>query len=305
MQSKRKVWTRLGELVVVGTAVGAGSMAHAASLPDAVHAALLQTSPAALFAEGEGEGATTPKPAATKPALVSSEGGEGGEGEGKGDAQPASAVTDDIVYLNLLGQVRGHLRVGVALYNAGTQPMALMHMKHPGDELYAAIKPALDARHASDFATALSTLSSTVERQGTQAEVATALAQLEVALAQSASVVDTRSIAGTKTLLGAVHALVKTAADEYAEGVKDGKIVNGHEYQDAWGFTTSANLLLASLSDEQRSAAGSPVAEIQAQIDGLLTSAWPSLVPPESITTDAALLYGAAARIELAYRALR
>jgi len=152
---------------------------------------------------------------------------------------------------------------------------------------------------------ALSALSSTVERQGSQAEVATAMAQLEDALAQSASVVDTRSIAGTKTLLGAVHALVKTAADEYAQGVKDGKVVNGHEYQDAWGFTTSANVLLATLSEEQRTAAGGSLADIQAQIDALLASAWPSVVPPESIATDASLLYGAAARIELAYRALR
>lgn len=303
MQSRRKVWTRFGELIVVGAAVSAGSMASAANLPDAVYASLMQASPAVLFAEGEGEGARAPTPAASKPAVVSSEGGEAGEGEGA--VQPASAVTDDIVYLSLLGQVRGHLAVGVALYKAGAHPMALMHMKHPGDELYAAIKPALDARHASDFATELSALSSTVERSGSQAEVASALAQLEVALEQSASVVDTRSVTGTKALLGAVHALVKTAADEYAQGVKDGKIVNGHEYQDAWGFTTSANVLLASLSDEQRSAAGSSVAEIQAQIDGLLASAWPSLVPPESITTDAALLYGAAARIELAYRGLR
>ncbi|MGQ0801725.1 MAG: hypothetical protein ACT4NL_16625 [Pseudomarimonas sp.] len=301
MQSKRKVWNRFGELIVVGAVISAGSLANATNLPVGVRNALHQATPAGLFAEGEGASATATAPAKT--AVVSSEGGEGGEGEGT--AQPASAVTDDIVYLNLLGQVRGHLRVGVALYNAGAHPMALMHMKHPGDELYAAIKPALDARHASDFATPLSALSSTVERQGTQAEVAAALAQLELALNKSASVVDTRSIAGTKTLLGAVHALVKTAADEYAEGVKDGKVVNGHEYQDAWGFTTSANALLASLSDEQRSAAVSNVAEIQAQIDVLLASAWPSVVPPESISTDAALLYGAAARIELASHALR
>ncbi len=298
MQSKRKVWNRFGELIVVGAAVSAVSMANAATMSDAVHAALLQSTPAALFAEGEGAGATAPAKITPTQAPASGEGGEGA-------AQPASAVTDDIVYLNLLGQVRGHLRVGVALYNVGAHPMALMHMKHPGDELYASLKPALDARKAADFALALSALSSTVERQGSQAEVATAMAQLEDALAQSASVVDTRSIAGTKTLLGAVHALVKTAADEYAQGVKDGKVVNGHEYQDAWGFTTSANVLLATLSEEQRTAAGGSVADIQAQIDALLASAWPSVVPPELIATDASLLYGAAARIELAYRALR
>ena len=92
MQSRRKVWTRFGELIVVGAAVSAGSMASAANLPDAVYASLKQATPAVLLAEGEGEGARAPTPAASKPAVVSSEGGEAGEGEGAVRAAIPSAL---------------------------------------------------------------------------------------------------------------------------------------------------------------------------------------------------------------------
>ena len=80
MQSKRKVWNRFGELIVVGAVVSAGSLANASSLPLAVHSALHQASPTTMSAEGEGSSAAATAPA--KAAVVNSEGGEGGEGGG-------------------------------------------------------------------------------------------------------------------------------------------------------------------------------------------------------------------------------
>ncbi len=304
MSSERKVWTRLGEIAVVGAALGCASMASAASLPQAIHTALATPAAVALAAQGMSSSTTAPKTKKRREAAaLSAEGGEGG-GEGDG-AATTSAITDDVLYLNLLGQVQGHLTVGVALYEAGANGMALMHMKHPGDELYATIKPALDARRASDFAPALAALAKAVERNAPLAEVTSALTDLELALAKSGSVVDTRSIAGTRLRLAAVHSLIRTAADEYAEGVKDGQIVNGHEYQDAFGFTRVARAMLNELSDEQRAAAADPITEIEAQVAMLLSKAWPNIVPPDTIETDATLLYGAAARIELAYRSVK
>ena len=63
--------------------------------------------------------------------------------------------------------------------------------------------------------------------------------------------------------------------------------------------------MLDELSDEQRAAATGPITEIEAQVAMLLSKAWPNIVPPDSIETDATLLYGAAARIELAYRSVK
>jgi hypothetical protein len=299
MTTERRVWTRFGEVVVVSAALGAGSLASATGLPQSVRAALHGT-----VATQAASGQQPTDPHARHAAATPVDPGRAGEG-GEGGSIEASAITDDIVFLNLLGQVEGHLTVGVALYEAGAQPMALSHMKHPGDELYSAIKPALNARQAEDFGPALAALATAVENRAPLPEVKAALEQLVAAIARTSSVVDTRSVAGTRTLLATAHSLVYTAAGEYAIGVSNGRIVNGHEYQDAWGFTTTAKRLLGTLTEEQRAANTSPVAEVEAQIDALLTSAWPSVVPPETIATDASMLYGAAARMELAWRSAK
>src|SRR5690606_14752630 len=87
----------------------------------------------------------------------------GGEGEGEGASAPADLSQDDAAYLAHLGLVRGHLWVGVQLYNAGHKGMALTHMKHPKDELYADLEPAFEARNEAGFADVLSALAAAVE----------------------------------------------------------------------------------------------------------------------------------------------
>ena len=95
--------------------------------------------------------------------------------------------------------------------------------------------------------------------------------------------------------------LRKAYAERYtdnAEGVEGGRVVNPHEYQDAFGFVQTAEAAVARLKQ-----AGKGDPEILAKIErelGAVEPAWPALVPPEQIATDASLLYGAAARIEIA-----
>jgi hypothetical protein len=99
-------------------------------------------------------------------------------------------------------------------------------------------------------------------------------------------------------VLASVQRLVRTAADEYAEGVEGGRVTNPHEYQDARGFVWTAQEAVARLGK-----AGTANAEALAKIERELQAlepAWPDIVPPETVTTDASLLYGAAARIEIA-----
>ena len=100
-----------------------------------------------------------------------------------------------------------------------------------------------------------------------------------------------------KTRLQVILNLMRIAAEEYAIGVKDGKVVNAHEYQDALGFVRVAERLLEGASQEERSSEA--VAATREQLDALAV-AWPSLIPPDRIETSPSLLYGAAARVEIA-----
>lgn len=270
MKEQRKVWVGLGAALLAGSA----ATAHTAETdPFNSHASHGTMQLAAAMGEGEGEG---------------------GEGEGEGGGA-VDLTTNDAAYLGQLGLVRGHLWVGVQLYKAGHTDMALTHMKHPGDELYAGLKPALAARDESGFAEELTALAEAVEKTLSAEVVERRHMELEKAIANAENL----HTASLGTVLMSIERMVRTAADEYAIGVKAGEIVNMHEYQDSYGFVEAAKARLAVLSDMQREESPEAVAEVKDQLNAV-SGLWSGLTPEDKLDGDASKLYGAAARIQLA-----
>ncbi|MFA5632144.1 MAG: hypothetical protein WC997_11565 [Porticoccaceae bacterium] len=222
-------------------------------------------------------------------------------GEGEGMSEDDDPVTDDVVFLSQLGQIRGHLLVGMELFRAGHLDHARTHMKHPEDELYSALKPAFEARGIPAFDSQLTGLAQSVEENKDASEVEAAYSALLAELDRVEGQVDASA---QDWLLVAVE-LVRTAAEEYGIAVDDsGKMVNAHEYQDAFGFVKTADAMVAAIDGAGSEALSAAVAESKALIEPLY-DAWPSLVPPE--TLDAATtsrLYGTAANMELEARGL-
>lgn len=271
MKEQRKVWLGLGAALLASSATSQA----ADSTPFDHHASQQTLQVAALAGEG-GEG-------------------EGGEGEGGEGGGAADLTKDDAAYLGQLGLVRGHLWVGVQLYKAGHKDMALTHMKHPGDELYAGLKPAFAARDEEGFAEALSALADAVEQGQSVEMVEQRHRELEAGIADAENL----QSANLKVALASIERMVRTAAEEYAIGVRNGEIVNAHEYQDAYGFVEAAKARLALLNDVQRQESPDAVAEVETQLNAV-ASLWPALVPEGKVEGDASKLYGAAARIQLA-----
>ncbi|MGB0514433.1 MAG: hypothetical protein ACPGJE_06305, partial [Wenzhouxiangellaceae bacterium] len=122
------------------------------------------------------------------------------------------------------------------------------------------------------------------------------------ALDQSIREVEAAIDATMAQQLLAIARMTRTAAEEYAIGVIDGRLDNAHEYQDAWGFVQVARLRLDAMSgaDGEESRAIERASTALAGLDRL----WPGLAPEGGIDGDASLLHGAAARIELAARSL-
>ena len=159
-----------------------------------------------------------------------------GAGEGEGAINSALTAADDVAYLTQLGLMRGHLWVGHQLYQNNLHGMAITHMKHPKAELYSSLKEPFDIRRVDGFAAELETLASSVENKEPAVEVEQAYVALTSAIKRTELGADTMS----PGLVGEVIvALLRTAGEEYAIGVVDGKINNLHEYQDALGFTLS------------------------------------------------------------------
>jgi hypothetical protein len=224
-------------------------------------------------------------------------GGEGGEGGERGAA--ADLTRSGSAYLTQLGLIRGHLDVGVELYRVGELHAATTHMKHPDDELYAALKPALAKRGAPGFEKELQALAATVAKHASPARVDAAYRTLQAAIGRAEAAVAKPS---PHQIGEVILNLIRTAADEYRVAVADGKVVEPHEYQDALGFVRVAEDWLKKL--EAAGADASVVSEIRSRIASI-RPAWAGVVPPKSAAVDPSQIYGAAARIEIATLALK
>jgi len=248
------------------------------------------------------EGAST-KPAGSEDAVALTQPlveGAGGEGKGAATAD-ADPATDDVGYLTQLGLIRGHLWVGYALYQRELPLLSETHMKHPQEEIYASMVPAFNARGCDGFANDLESLTAAVTARAAQEEVAAIYEGLTASIArceQSASTNDPAVLAKV------IENLLRTAGVEYQIGVIDGVIDNLHEYQDAWGFTQVANAWARSAAFADSASAAAVAAQLQDIIAGL-EGLWPSLNPEGGVDEDAARLFGAAARVQIAALPLR
>jgi hypothetical protein len=216
------------------------------------------------------------------------------QGEGEGGGGAAEEIADSTpAYLAALDYMLGHLTVGAALYLDGLSDHALTHMKHPGDEIYSDLLPAFAARSQPGFEAELATLAGLVEGGASPVEVEAALAALRTAI-------DTARGAPTpREEMDAIVRLVRTAADEYAIGVVDGKLANLHEYQDAWGFLQVASARLNVLAGSQDAAVAAAATEALAALSPTEANFAGGLLA-EGGLTGADAIFGAAARIELA-----
>lgn len=247
--------------------------------------------------ENEGEAAVAPIETSVDAVALAGEGEVISAGEGEGEGAAATELTsDDLAYLTHLSLIKGHLYVGAELYKAGHIEHAKTHMKHPESELYADLVPALEARGTAGFAKELTAVSDAVnEEKGVEA-VQTALDTLLAAIDTNAMAVSETSATPAEKLKLVVQ-LLRTAADEYAIAVVDGKMENAHEYQDAFGFTTIATDLVEGIESDESAVTDAKAATLAILAD--VKPHWPGLIPPETLKTEAGALYGAAAQIEL------
>ncbi len=251
---------------------------------------------AALLLAGCGPaGDTPPEPANAEQdqqaaADAMADGATGSANDGKAVTSDASAelASDDVAFLHRLGLIRGHLHAGHALYINEYANMAATHMKHPRDELYAGLVPAIEARGFQPFDDRLTALKDAVEARAESEEVTAAWREIDEAIETIERGVD----ATAADELRAVARMLETAAEEYAIGVVAGVVDNEHEYQDAWGFmqiSLERVGQIAATTDVERSATAQAGVIISS-----LADLWPELVPIEVPGAEASRISDAA-----------
>ena len=215
--------------------------------------------------------------------------------ESESNSSTAHVAMDDAAYLTQLGLIRGHLAVGYTLYRNNLPNLAETHMKHPRAEIYTDLVPAFAARGCDGFAAGLTALTKAVVGRDEQTKVDAVYQSLLDGIATCEAGADLNNPGVTTKV---IENLLNTAGDEYQIGVVDGAMNNLHEYQDAWGFTQVAATLARSgayTSNERAVAVGGQLQELFPGLAPL----WPSLNPAGPLSGDAAVLFGAAGRVEL------
>jgi hypothetical protein len=202
--------------------------------------------------------------------------GEGGEGEGGEGAtiDPGIALARD------LGMSEGHLRAARALTEAGQDAAAAAHLD-AARALVAALGPALAAAgHDAPVPDGAA---------GDQAAFAAAVGALTAP----------RAALSPRDRLLAVAALMRNAAASYQAAFADGVLTDPPAYRAAWGMLRTA-------AAETEAVAGVPGAEgpaaaIADQV-AVADGVFGGIDGPGAVTPDASVLYGAAARAEIAAR---
>lgn len=97
--------------------------------------------------------------------------------------------------------------------------------------------------------------------------------------------------------------MLHEAGVEYADGIKDGKIVNVHEYQDAYGFVKAGMRLLDAASPN--ALAEKQAIEQARRVLLNLSGNWPPLISEGPVKLNASEIYGAGSQVELAASSLK
>lgn len=152
----------------------------------------------------------------------------------------------------------GHVVAGLALYRAGAPGEAAPHLLHPVSETHAAERAGIEALGFD--ARPFEAVSTALEQGRPAAEVEPMLAAAE------ANIALVRRNAGGDPA-GIIAYLMDTAEAEYVIGVRDGRVADAGEYQDAYGFAVIALDTASRLPEPVRANA---VRELEA-----LTALWP------------------------------
>lgn len=211
----------------------------------------------------------------------------GGEGEGAVPEDPA------VVLLRDLGRIDGHLRAGVALIELGDRSAAQSHLMLVEVEDFNAAANQLAARGYAGFDEQLASLD---EAAKAEQPLATLRPVIEDIRATRNAL---RGDLSASQQASALVSLTRYAAERYGIGTQGGAISNLTEYQNSWGFLRAVEAQATTMSQSTDTA----VATAGTKILGHLAATAPAFgdMQGQGVTDmRASLIYGAAARIELA-----
>lgn len=211
----------------------------------------------------------------------------GGEGEG------AVTLAPDLALLRDLGLLDGQLRIGIALVSAG-DPVAAAGFQGPElVDRIAAVAGPVEARGLVRLSGDLALLADAASKGAPVTETAS-LAEVVLAALDEA-----RATTTPRDQLLALAEITRAAAGEYQVATGDGAVIALDKYRESLGFLMAVAAQADGLAASPDPAVAEAAQKVQGQV-ALAETVYGGLDGPGDAGIDASLLYGAAARMELA-----
>jgi len=219
-------------------------------------------------------------------AYAAGEGGESGEGAA------LEGLSPDVSFLTILGQFEATHRIVAGLVANDDPATAKLHLEQSHHAFYEDIAEGLTERGDPSFEAQADQFAEAIE-SGADNATTTELADTVIGIIH-------RTVHGSKPadVMAAARQLVLIAAGDFEGGVEDGMVVEPQEYRDAWGFANVAEAWLAVVADHADT-------KVAAAGDAAVRAMQPTAALFDGLDAtetdgDASVLYGAAARIEIA-----
>lgn len=185
--------------------------------------------------------------------------------------------------------MQGHLIASLENYKLGQTALAQAHAAHPLHEHYSDLPATFAKEHADLDKMVRETLARLSQSLNEKVDVNAyaSLAQDAARLLEQVNMIlippDTRTTAAFQAAV-LVHVL-EEIAEEYEEAVKDGKVVNLPEYQDAFGFLQRARALKEALAIQTTDSDRQQLQGLWQTPDGAI----PNIMPPSTLKSAQAV----------------
>jgi hypothetical protein len=159
------------------------------------------------------------------------------------------ALPPDVAFGRFIALIRGHLLTGDELVKRRDWDEAYRHFMFPLEEIYGVIREDLRDYHTPPFDGALRTLARTVAVHNAK-QYPKAREKVDSALAAADADLKLRQANWTRFVVQTAIAVLKTAPEEYADAVGNGRMVHPIGYQTARGFILQADRMFENVATD-------------------------------------------------------
>jgi hypothetical protein len=210
----------------------------------------------------------------------------------------ATEPSGDLSFARFIALIRGHLLAGDELVQKRQWNTAYPHFAFPTEEIYGVIRDDLRAYGTPSFDGSLKALARTVKARNA-AQYPKALEKVGASLADADAALKSRQSDWPRFTVAVAVEVLKTAAEEYADAVGNGRIVHQAGYRTARGFVLQADRMIESAALQLPATDAASLAEIRTGV-GQIKQAFSNPDDSARPVLDEKGFYAAVSRVERA-----